>query len=227
MHILAVDTASKTCSVAVIQNRSILAEILEGSGETHSRHLMTMIEHVLDVSHLSIRDLQGMAVTKGPGSFTGLRIGISTVKGLSLVSGKPVVGVSTLDAMASQYQCPGMQVAIWLDARKKEVYCARYRFDGQRHRKIDPDRVLSPAEAVRGISEPCLFIGDGAAKYREQIKQALEHRAYFGCQGQDVIRASSVGLLSVAMFASGQVDTYDTLMPYYIRKSEAETARKI
>lgn len=224
MRILAADTASKTCSVAVLEDLSILVEIITGSGETHSRNLMKMIDHALDVSHVKISDLDGFAITKGPGSFTGLRIGISTVKGLSLASGKPVAGVSTLDVMAFQNPCRHFQTAVWLDARKGEVYCAGYRYGKQTVRKIKPDRVVSPDLALEGISKPCLFLGDGAVIYRDQIDRSLGDLARFTNPGQNAIRASAVGRLGIDLFENERVEKGEALAPYYIRRPDAETA---
>lgn len=226
MRILAMDTASQTCSVAVIEGLSILAEINERSGETHSRHLMKIVDHVLDLSRCSIHNLDGFAVTRGPGSFTGLRIGISTVKGLSFASGKPIVGISALDALAFQFAYPSMRIAVWLDARKNEVYCSRYRYEKESLKKIDEDRVLTPEQALDAIIEPCLFIGDGASKYHDTIHKTVGHLAVFGRPDQNAIRASAVGLLSVRMFEADQVENLDTFAPYYIRKPDAKIKLK-
>jgi tRNA threonylcarbamoyladenosine biosynthesis protein TsaB len=226
MRVLAMDTASRTCSVAVIEGQSILAEINERSGETHSRHLMKIVGHVLDLSRCSIHNLDGLAVTMGPGSFTGLRIGISTVKGLSFASGKPIVGISALDALAFQFANPSILIAVWLDARKNEVYCSRYRCEKQTLKKIGEDRVLSPEHALDGIIGPCLFLGNGASKYRDIIHKAVGDLAYFGRPDQNAIRASAVGLLSVHKFEANQVENLDTFVPYYIRKPDAEIKLK-
>ncbi len=103
MKILAVDTATKGCSVAVTENSILLTELTLVSSRTHSKHLMGMIETAFSMSGLTVNDIDGFAVTKGPGSFTGLRIGISAIKGLASAAGKPVAGVSTLDSLAFQF----------------------------------------------------------------------------------------------------------------------------
>ena len=101
MRILAVDTATRSCSVAVVDDRTVLAETTVMTDETHSKHLMCLIHQVIQISKIALEDLDGFAVTRGPGSFTGLRIGISTVKGLAASSGKPMVGISSLDTLAN------------------------------------------------------------------------------------------------------------------------------
>lgn len=222
MRILAVDTASRTCSAAVIKDRAILAEINESSGETHSRHLMKIIDHVLDLSGCSMQDLDGFAVSKGPGSFTGLRIGISTVKGLSFATGKPIVGISAFDALAFQFGYPPILIAVWLDARKNEVYFAEYRYEKQTIKKISEDQVGPPERAIEGVIEPCLFMGDGAVKYRDMIHKTVGDLAVFTRSDQNTIRASAVGLLSVDRFEARQVENLDIFAPFYIRKPDAE-----
>jgi len=124
MRILAVDTATKSCSVAIVEKESIIAETTLFIEQTHSKHLMKMIDTALNLSGLTVSELDGFAVTRGPGSFTGLRIGISSIKGFAMASGKPVVGVSSLDSLAMQCCFSPYLVSPLLDARKGEVYYA-------------------------------------------------------------------------------------------------------
>jgi tRNA threonylcarbamoyladenosine biosynthesis protein TsaB len=128
MRVLAVDTATTSCSVAIVDKTSLLSEFTLYREQTHSKHLMDMIKAALRMSGLNFSDLDGFAVTRGPGSFTGLRIGISTIKGLAVVLEKPVVGVSSLEALALQVSYSRDLICPILDARKGEVYFSRYRF---------------------------------------------------------------------------------------------------
>ena len=122
MKILAVDTATNSCSAAIVDDGIACAELTTVNNQTHSKHLLHMIDTVCDMSGLKITDMDGFAVTIGPGSFTGLRIGISTVKGLAWPLNKPVVGISSLDALAWQCIPAAYPICTLLDARKQEVY---------------------------------------------------------------------------------------------------------
>ena len=226
MKILAVDTATTSCSAAIVDDGLVSAELATVNNQTHSKHLMNMIDTVCGMTGVKITDMDGFAVTIGPGSFTGLRIGISTVKGLAWSLNKPVVGVSSLDALA--WQCaPGKYlVCALLDARKHEVYCCRYRYQDGDLKKEGTEQVVAPVEAIGDISEPCLFVGNGAVLYKEEIAAKLGTLAHFAGWNQDIIRASSVARLSLERFVHHQTDDVALLVPHYIRRSDAELYRK-
>jgi tRNA threonylcarbamoyladenosine biosynthesis protein TsaB len=222
MKILAVDTATRSCSVAIVDEDLLLTETTIVSGQTHSIHLMDMIHTALQTADLTVSDVDGWAVSAGPGSFTGLRIGMSTIKGLALASGKPVAGVSSLEVLAWQVlPCCNLMCAM-LDARKGQVYCARYRSVSGALVQELPAAVLSPAEAVSDIEEPCVFVGDGAKRYEPEIVSSLADSARIAPNGQHIIRASSVAWLSLQDFKSGGPHDPARLAPCYIRKSDAE-----
>jgi tRNA threonylcarbamoyladenosine biosynthesis protein TsaB len=222
MKILAVDTATKICSVAMIDDGSLLVELTTGRNETHSKHLLEIIITVIAMSGLEVSDVDGFAVTIGPGSFTGLRIGISTIKGLAFAGDKPVVGISSLDALAWQCAHSAYLICSILDARKAEVYFCRYRFKNGELKKEGIEQVATPPEAVLGIREPCIFVGNGAQMYQEIISAELGEFAYFAPLGQHTIRASSVAYLSMNRFSKNDTDDVASLVPFYIRKSDAE-----
>jgi len=222
MKILAVDTATTSCSAAIVDDGLVSAELITVNNQTHSKHLMNMIDTVCGMTGVKISDMDGFAVTIGPGSFTGLRIGISTVKGLAWSLNKPVVGVSSLDALA--WQCaPGKYlVCALLDARKHEVYCCRYRYQDGDIKKEGTEQVVAPGEAIGGIREPCLFVGNGAVMYKEEIATKLGALAHFGGGNQDNLRASSVAGVSLSRFIQQKTHDVALLVPQYIRKSDAE-----
>ena len=222
MKILALDTATQSCSVAIVDDGSLRAEATRVNSKTHSRHLMDLINTVCRIADLKAEDVDGFAVTIGPGSFTGLRIGISTIKGLAFSLGKPVAGVSSLDALAWQCAQGAYLICPLLDARKKEVYACRYRFKNNELKKDDAEKVASPAEAVRGIREPSIFVGNAAQMYREKISAELGELAHFAAWGQHTIRASSIAWLSLSGFYRKQTDDVALLVPHYIRKPDAE-----
>jgi len=224
MKILAVDTASKTCSVAIVDEATVLAEYTVNHKDTHSRFVMDMIHTVLGGSRITVSDLDGFSVTVGPGSFTGLRIGLSTVKGLALATGKPVVGVNSLEVLAYQIGGAGVTSLIcpMLDARRSEVYAARYRLSDDTMACQSTPRVLRPEEAINNISEACIFVGDGAVAYKDLIESSLPTLAAFVDGSGHFIRAATIGRIAVKRFLAHASDDLDALKPLYLRKSDAE-----
>ena len=222
MKILAVDTAAKSCSAAVIDGDRLLAELTAVKDQTHSRHLLKIIDTVIGMAGLKVAQLDGFAVSIGPGSFTGLRIGISSIKGLAFSLNKPLVGVSSLEALAFQCNPYPYLICPVLDARKQEVYYCRYRSKNGLLVKDGIEQVAPPADALCGIREPCLFAGDGARLYRKLIQAELGELAHFVAGSQHIIRASAVAWLSLSRFKRRETDDVQVLVPQYIRKSEAE-----
>ncbi|MEE8431476.1 MAG: tRNA (adenosine(37)-N6)-threonylcarbamoyltransferase complex dimerization subunit type 1 TsaB [Candidatus Desulfatibia sp.] len=222
MKILAVDTSTTSCSVAVVDKDLLLAEMTIDREQTHSKHLMDMIHTVMGFSGLAVSALDGFAVTRGPGTFTGLRIGISTIKGLAVASGKPLVGISSLDALAEQCACSAYLICVLLDARKGEVYFAGYRFQNGVLKKEIDERVLPPRQAVRDINEPSLLVGNGARLYQDTLAETMGGMAFFAWPCQNTIRASTVAWLSMSRFEKTETDDVATFVPQYIRKPAAE-----
>jgi tRNA threonylcarbamoyladenosine biosynthesis protein TsaB len=222
MKILAVDTATTSCSVAVVDKMSLLSEFTIDREETHSKHLMDMIKFALELAGLNLSDLDGFAVTRGPGSFTGLRIGISTVKGLAVSSNKPVVGVSSLETLAFQVSHFRNLICPILDARKGEVYFSRYRFVNNSLKNQIEECVGPPDKAVENLNEPCLFVGNGTLLYKEMIREKTGEFAIFAPMIQHTIRASTTAHLSMAKFEGNDTDNIESMAPHYIRKSDAE-----
>jgi len=222
MKILAVDTATKSCSVAVIDKSSLLAEMTIVREHTHSKHLMEMINRVIGLSGLTLSELDGFAVTRGPGTFTGLRIGISSVKGLAVASEKPVVGVSSLDALAMQASFSPYLICPFVDARRGEVYFSRYRFINGYLKKQTEEQVFPPEKVVSDINEKCIFVGDGALLYQETLLKKIGESAVFAPSFQNTIRASTVAHLSMDRFENHDTEDVDIFIPHYIRRSDAE-----
>ena len=222
MRILAVDTATKSCSVAVTENETILGEITQVSEQTHSKHLLEMVHAVMREVGLSLSELDGFAVTRGPGSFTGLRIGISSIKGLALAMNRPVVGISSLLTLAQQIEPTALLVCPLIDARKGEVYTSIYRYGADGLAPELEERVLVPLEAVQTIHSPCIFVGSGAILYRDLIIDQLGELASFAPEDRHIIQASTVAFLGLKRFESGDAGEVADLVPFYIRKSDAE-----
>jgi tRNA threonylcarbamoyladenosine biosynthesis protein TsaB len=222
MRILAVDTAAASCSVAILDQAALAAELTLNKKETHSKHLMEMIHAILKISGFGLSDVDGFAVTKGPGSFTGLRIGISTIKGLAAASGKPIVGVSSLEALAVQVPFFPDLICPLIDARKGEVYFSRYRFINGHLEKQTNEQVTRPEKALDHLKESCLFVGNGALLYKNKILEILGRFAFFAPITHNTIRASTVAYLSIARFKSEKTDEIEKFSPHYIRRSDAE-----
>lgn len=222
MKLLAVDTSTRACSVAVVDQDRLACEITTGPTGTHSTHLLSLIRMALELAEMELHGLDGLAVCLGPGSFTGLRIGVSTVKGLAFATAKPVAGVSSLEALAQPCLPWPHLICAMLDARKGEVYAARYRARDGRLEREGREVVLSIEDALDGIHETCLFVGDGARRYREPIGSKLGPLALFPAPGQDIIRASTVAALAQRQFACKEIEDLDRLVPRYVRQSDAD-----
>ena len=226
MKILAVDTATTSCSVAIAEDKNLLAEMTIDNKQTHSRHLTLLIQDVIRMAGISLSEIDGFAVTKGPGSFTGLRIGMSTVKGLAMASGRPVVGVPTLEALALQSGICEMLVCPLLDARRGEVYFASYRFEQHQLRLQHNQQAALPKNILSELEGSCVFIGNGSILYRQDIIDKLGDQAYFAPSGQHIIRGATVAALAHKRLAKGDADEIESLVPTYLRKSDAEINRQ-
>ncbi len=226
MLTLAVDTSTQSVSVALLNSDSVLAECLINVGINHSETLLPAIERILSVAGTEIAEVDLFALTVGPGSFTGLRVGAATIKGLALAADKPVVGVSSIDALALNVANSTITICPMLDARKKEVYTALYRPDGRGiPEKIVREMVVDPETFLKGIDEEAIFLGDGARNYSELIKGILPDRSYFALPHLQYIKASAVGLLGINKFIEGDILDIMTFTPQYLRLSEAEMKR--
>lgn len=221
MILLAVDTSTTSCSVALFNDAQLLAEVVYTAGKTHSRHLLPIIRSVLVRCRCTPADLNGIAVTRGPGTFTGLRIGISAVKGLAAATGAPVVGVSSLAALALPFAVIDHPVVAMIDARRGEIYHALFHGRTDTPEAVGPVAVDAPEAAASRLPEGTILVGSGAVIYRDIFKARCP-RVRFADPASHVIRAASVGMLAMTRFAAHDVDPVDTLLPEYIRKSDAQ-----
>ncbi|HUT85014.1 MAG TPA: tRNA (adenosine(37)-N6)-threonylcarbamoyltransferase complex dimerization subunit type 1 TsaB [Thermodesulfobacteriota bacterium] len=226
MKILALETSTKVGSVAISEDEHLIAEYTLNVISTHSERLLPSIDQILRDSKLSIREIDGFAISLGPGSFTGLRIGISTVKGLALAAEKGVVGVPTLDVLAHNLAFTNLLVCPLLDARKGEVYTALYRGNGKDMlRKLTPDLALKPDELLSMIKETAIFLGDGVEVYRNKLDNR-ENNHLFAPFYLNQPRASVLAKLGLEKFRQGHIFKEDEIQPLYCRLAEAEIAWK-
>jgi tRNA threonylcarbamoyl adenosine modification protein YeaZ len=236
MLILAMETSTSVGSIALVRapvggkdgkdlemEGKCLAEHTLNIPGTHSERLMPALDNLLQEASLSIREIGGIALALGPGSFTALRIGVSTVKGLAYALRVPVAGVPTLDVLAQNLCYASALVCPVLDARKKEVYAALYRGDGEgRLEKITEDWVIDPEELCSRIDGKVIFLGNGVDVYGETFREKLGLRALFAPPTFSLPRAVQVARLSIPRFNSGHTLNLFSFTPFYLRRSEAE-----
>jgi tRNA threonylcarbamoyladenosine biosynthesis protein TsaB len=223
MKILSVDTSTTSGSVALTEGPKVMAEWTLQSAQTHNRRLLKSIDSLLRELKWSIDQVDVLAVTKGPGSFTGLRIGLTTVKTLAWTLRKPFVSISSLEALAAPLGLASMPVCSLIDAHKNEVYSAIFHSDGRGElHQQGPFEVASQEHLVGRIKGPTLFCGDGWLLYHQLLKEKLGHWAIEAPAPYHVIRAGFVGELARKKFSKGEMEDPVTSLPLYIRPSEAE-----
>ena len=224
MSILAIDTASSVSSVAVASEGKLQAEVTVEAGRTHSETLLSHIEGALSFAGVERSALTGVAVSIGPGSFTGLRIGLATAKAIAYGLGIPLVGVSTLAALALAVPVSDVHTLALMDAQKGNAYAGLYEWrDGSLH-EVRPVRVAPLAEAIAEAADrgkPVLLTGELAVKKRARLGN-LPDNVTLAPAHLLTARASHVAWLGIARLAAGERDDLMTLEPFYIRRSEAE-----
>jgi tRNA threonylcarbamoyladenosine biosynthesis protein TsaB len=221
MKILGVDTTTMMGAVGIVDGDEPVAELCTNISVTHSERLMSHIDGLLKSARMTLADLDGFAVSIGPGSFTGLRIGIAAVKGLAYATGKPVAGVGSLDVIADNIPLCMSQVCPVLDARKKMVYAAVYSGGTDKRTLMEPD-VLTPEVLADRISGPTVFVGEGAYVYRDLLAQRLGDAAVFAPRVYGYPAGTAVALRGHVLIEKGEAADPFTLVPHYIRKSDAE-----
>jgi tRNA threonylcarbamoyladenosine biosynthesis protein TsaB len=223
MRVLGIDTSTQCGSVGLIEDEHILCEYVLNRRMSHSERLLKTIDRVLEDSGVSIGEIEGFAITIGPGSFTGLRIGVSTVKGLAFATGKSVAGVSTLDALAQNIEYSSYLICPLLDARKGEVYTALYRNTGKDGLiTLAPKMAIKPIDLLRRIEGEVLFLGDGIYTYGDVIRRNLGDRAHIAPSHFNFIHGAVVAQLGRQSLERGEYLDLEGFTPQYLRKSEAE-----
>jgi tRNA threonylcarbamoyladenosine biosynthesis protein TsaB len=209
--------------VGLIHDDWIISDYLLNLSVTHSERLLDAIDLVLRKARCELADLDGFSISLGPGSFTGLRIGVSTVKGLAYVVQKPVVGVSTLDVLASQVSPTPYLICPIIDARKGEIYSAFYRYEEFNHlKRLSEYQAIRPEVLFGMIREPTIFLGDGVKTYGQDLRNSLKPFAVFSPAALHVPHGSAVARLGVELLVVGKILDLATFSPLYVRRSEAE-----
>lgn len=225
MLVLGIETSTMQGGVALLSEQGLLSEYLLNVKATHTERLLPSIDRILQDAGIALAQIDGLAVATGPGSFTGLRIGLSTAKGLAVAADKPLVGVSTLEAIAWTLPFSAHPVCPILDARKGEVYCALFRHEGDHLIRLMDEAALIPDILIRRIREPTVFIGDGADVYADLLIDRLKELALFPPLSQRGGRAAAVAELGRRRLLVGQRDEISELAPRYLRPPEAELKR--
>ena len=229
MKVLAIDSSSVVAGVAILDGDQLLYEVYHHHKRNHSEILMPLVEEALNSSDLQPEDIDLFAVSEGPGSFTGLRIGVSTIKGLAQAVEKPVVAVPTLDAMAWNIVSSGVLVCPIMDARRNQVYTSVYRRQGDECNKLMPYSALPLEELTEHLNtyrEDVTFVGDGIPVYRSLPEEKMGMRAIFAPPYLAYQRASVIACLGQKQALAGNEIHYRELKPFYLRKSQAEQKRK-
>jgi len=224
MLMLAADTTTSIITVAVCKDSHVLAETIVDCGRAHSERLLATVDWVLAEAGVALTDLEALAISTGPGSFTGLRVGLATWKGLALANHLPLVPVPTLDAMTHLSAFQTATVCPMLDARMHEIFGAAYAFDKGKRQKLTPDMVCKVEELMQQIHQPPIVFGNGATLYADRIK-AVHPDAIFLQPLCSVPRAAAVATEATALLAQGINTDPDQVAPIYLRQSQAEINR--
>jgi tRNA threonylcarbamoyladenosine biosynthesis protein TsaB len=230
MHILGIDTSSIVATVAVLNEEKLLAEYIVNNKKNHSEKLMEVLDKVLKDAYITLNDIDVVAVSKGPGSFTGIRIGMACAQGIVHALGKPIIGVNTLDGLA--YNLIGQQdlVCSVINAQRQEVYTSLYRWDNSGFKSLWDYKIVKAEELIKELSkldQKVVLLGDGVPVLKDALKNHTEDEQEF----KNLIfahpnflmpRASSIAAIGLREYKRGNFDSCFSIRPFYIRKSSAE-----
>ena len=230
MKILALESATLAGGAALLDGDHLVGESTQSIALMHSERMMAVVDRLMTDCGWSPKELEGLAVSVGPGSFTGLRIGLSTIKGLAFATGKPAVGVPTLDALASRLPYCAYPICPILDARKNEVYTGLYRTLTGRLEILEAPRAMPPAtlaEELRdGPGGPVVLVGDAVGRFGRIFSEILGARACLAPPDLRLPSAVTVGEMATEALGRGETGDPGNLVPLYVRPSEAELARE-
>ncbi len=229
MKILAIDSSGLTASAALVTEEAVLAEFSTNFKKTHSQTLLPMIDSIMSLTETPAADLDAVAVAKGPGSFTGLRIGVATAKGIALAENLPLIGISSLEGQAYAFYGTEDLLCPMMDARRQQVYSGIYRFEKERLVNVLPDNARSVeemAEVLNELGQPVILSGDGMIPAAEYLRNHLRVPFTEAKPFQNRQRAAVLGTLALQYAAEGRFEDADHFAPVYLRPSQAERVRK-
>lgn len=228
MIILAIDSSGMTASCAVATEDRVLAEFNVNNKKTHSQTLLPMIDTLKNVLELNINDIDVIAVSKGPGSFTGLRIGSATAKGIALAIDKPIIEISSLEAMAYQIFATDAVICPMMDARREQVYTGIFAYEDGVFKRLSEDRPLAVTDIIDEINKigrKTIFLGDGIPVYENIIKEGVRVPYLFAPAFENRQRAAALAGLAFEYAQKGLYTDPDMHRPEYLRLSQAERER--
>lgn len=232
MKILAIDTSSSICTVCICEDENVLIELNNSDEKTHSQKLMPMIQDAFDKTNLNLDDIDLLASSLGPGSFTGVRIGISTIKAFSDVKKLPTVGVSSLEGLAYNLNTNGLICSI-IDAKNENVYYGLFEFKDSKCNNIiilstdNINNLINYLNNLQTSNSEISFVGDGAILYQELLVKVLSNRykeMHFTLDDKNNASSISIAKSALVKFKNGEYGNSNTLIPLYLRKSQAERA---
>ena len=224
MKILALESSATTASVAVVTEELVMAEYTIDHKKTHSQTLLAMVDEMLKMADIQLEELDAIAVSGGPGSFTGLRIGSATAKGLGLALNIPLIHVPTIDAMAYNFYGTDRLICPMMDARRTQVYTGIYKNNDTFEiiKKQDIVLIKDITEELNNIGKPVLLLGDGAQVNKAYLEENLTVPYLFAPLNLNRSKAASVGALGVKMYAEGKTESAAEHVPEYMRATQAE-----
>ncbi len=228
MRVLALDSSGLVASVAIVEDDNLLGEYTINYKKTHSQTLLPMLDEVVKMIELDLSTIDAIAVASGPGSFTGLRIGSATAKGLGFALEKPIVSVPTVDAMAYNLWGTTEQICPLMDARRQQTYTGLYEFVGDAFEVLHPQCAVGIDEIIQKVNESqrnTIFLGDGVDTFSSYIEEHCTVAYRFAPAHMNKQRAASVAVLGSRLFAQGKEEPAKDHKPDYLRLSQAERER--
>ncbi len=228
MLIFGIDTCCMAATAALVDEKVLLAQTVVNHGKTHSQMMMPQVEEMFKLTGIDPKSVDAFAAAVGPGSFTGVRIGVATAKAMAQAAQKPCIAVSTLEALAYSSKYFDGIVAPILDARRNQVYNALFDCKKGISTRITPDRALALSELLeelKGYNKDVIFMGDGTLVFEDEIREALGERAFFAPKTTRMNLAGAVAELGLEKFKAGETVAYGELVPEYVRLSQAEQDR--
>ena len=224
MKVLGLDTSSNATSIAVIEDNKLICEYTVNTKTTHSQKLMPMIENMLSISEVNIKEIDAIAICIGPGSFTGVRIGMATANAISHVNNLPIIGVNSLEILAGNMNLCDKKICSILDAQRNQVYTGRYKFENGSIVEIQPVDVVEIENLLEEISkdnEEWILVGEAVYKHQDKIKEIKNIN--IPAPSHNVTKSSSLCSIAMEKF-NNNIDIHNCydINPMYIRKSQAE-----
>lgn len=224
MKVLAIDTSTNAATCAIMDDEKLVGEFTINDKITHSQKLLPMISQLLKSANIDIKEIDIFAAANGPGSFTGLRIGVATINGLAQATNKPVIGISSLEALAKNIADNEKIIVSLIDARRDRAFVGMYQAKEELETVLSPD-VLELEEIINILKEKqkdVIFVGEGTEIYKDKLKQELGSKASFAPRNINIAKASSTAEIAIKRAKQGNTKSYFELGVEYLRESQAQ-----